>query len=226
MSTNHYLSRLFGASPVKPLQKHMATVMDCADHLIPFLEAVVKGDWDEAGKRRARVVELENEADDLKRELRMHLPNSFFMPVARADLLDLLAVQDRVANKAKDITGLITGRQMQFPESTGTDLLRFAERSIETARQAQKTVNELDELYETSFGGAEANIVKDMIKELDRLENETDRVEIDVRASLFKIERDLHPVDVMFMYKTIDWIGDLADWSQRIGTRLQLLMAR
>jgi predicted phosphate transport protein (TIGR00153 family) len=204
----------------------MATVMDCADQLIPFLEAVVKGDWDEATKLRARIVELENEADDLKRDLRMHLPKSFFMPVARADLLDLLAVQDRVANKAKDITGLITGRQMQFPESTGTDLLRFAERSIETARQAQKTVDELDELYETSFGGAEAGIVQEMIKELDRLENETDRVEIDVRASLFKIERDLHPVDVMFMYKTIDWIGDLADWSQRVGTRLQLLMAR
>lgn len=226
MSSNHYLSRLFGASPVKPLQQHMATVMACAEELVSFLQAVVEADWDKATASRARIVELENEADEIKRDLRTHLPNSFFMPVARADLLDLLAVQDRVANKSKDIAGLIIGRRMTFPESTGVDLLRFVERSIETARQAHKTVNELDELYETSFGGAEADIVRGMIEELDRLENETDRVEIDVRAALFKIERDLHPVDVMFMYKTIDWIGDLADWSQRIGNRLQLLMAR
>jgi len=226
MSGNHYISRLFGASPVRPLQEHMDTVMECVEKLRPFLEAVIRRDWQEASHLQQLISKLENQADDLKRELRMNLPSNFFMPVARGDLLDLLTVQDRVANKAKDIAGLIIGRRMEFPENTGVDLLRFAERSVETARQAHKTVHELDELFETSFAGAEADIVKEMIQELDRLENESDRIEVDVRADLFSIEKQLDPVDVMFMYKTIDGIGDLADWAQRIGNRLQLLMAR
>jgi uncharacterized protein Yka (UPF0111/DUF47 family) len=31
---------------------------------------------------------------------------------------------------------------------------------------------------------------------------------------------------VMFMYNIIDWIGELADCAQRVGSRLQILLAR
>ncbi|MFP5507036.1 MAG: DUF47 family protein, partial [Gammaproteobacteria bacterium] len=47
-----------------------------------------------------------------------------------------------------------------------------------------------------------------------------------VRAELFKRETELPPVDVMFLYRVIDWIGDLADLSQRVGSRLELMLAR
>jgi uncharacterized protein Yka (UPF0111/DUF47 family) len=30
----------------------------------------------------------------------------------------------------------------------------------------------------------------------------------------------------MFLYKIIDWIGDLADRAQQVGSRLELLLAR
>jgi hypothetical protein len=30
----------------------------------------------------------------------------------------------------------------------------------------------------------------------------------------------------MFLYKVINWIGDLADRAQQVGARLQLLLAR
>ena len=65
-----------------------------------------------------------------------------------------------------------------------------------------------------------------MIKELDAIESDTDKIEVKVRAALFKIEDDLPPVQVMFLYRTIDWIGELADLSQRVGSRLELLLAR
>jgi hypothetical protein len=65
-----------------------------------------------------------------------------------------------------------------------------------------------------------------LIEELDALEKKSDGLEITIRASLFKLEAELPPVDVMFLYKVIDWIGDLADRSQTVGSRLQLLLAR
>jgi uncharacterized protein Yka (UPF0111/DUF47 family) len=51
-------------------------------------------------------------------------------------------------------------------------------------------------------------------------------LEREIRAQLFTIERDLQPVDVMFLYRVIDWIGDLADRAQKVGSRLQILIAR
>ena len=40
------------------------------------------------------------------------------------------------------------------------------------------------------------------------------------------LEVELPPVDVIFLYQIIDWVGDLADRAQRVGSRLQLLVAR
>ena len=135
-------------------------------------------------------------------------------------------MQDKIANKAKDIAGLITGRKMTFPDTINEKLIEFVRRSIDASKQAQVAINELDELVETGFGGKEVKLVESMIKKLDEIEADTDRIQIKVRAELFKKEKDLPAVDVMFMYKVIEWIGDLGDLSQRVGSRLELMLAR
>lgn len=42
------ISSLFGSSPVKPLQTHMASVQECIVELVPFFQAVIQEDWKEA----------------------------------------------------------------------------------------------------------------------------------------------------------------------------------
>ena len=220
------ISNMFGASPVRPLQQHMERVQECTAQLAPFFEAVLKQDWAEVKKQQQEITRLENQADDLKRELRLKLPNSLFMAVSRRDLLEVLTMQDKIANKAKDIAGLITGRQIVFPENIGPLIKSFIERSIDASAQAQKAINELDELVETGFSGNEVNLVTSMIKTLDEIEGDTDDIQVQVRSELFAIEKELNPIDVMFLYRIIDWIGDLGDLSQRVGSRLELMLAR
>ena len=220
------ISSLFGASPVRPLQTHMGRVESCVELLIPFFEAVLKGDWDRATALQKQISELEREADVLKRDLRLHLPKSLFMPVSRRDLLEVLTMQDKIANRAKDIAGIVTGRRMEFPEPIGTLVLNFVKRSVDAARQAQTAINELDELVETGFRGNEVEMVESMIKHLDEIESDTDKLQVEIRAEVFKREAEMPPVNVMFLYKVIDGIGDLADRAQRVGSRLELMLAR
>ena len=220
------ISNMFGASPFRPLQKHMESVQTCISQLNPFFDAVLAQNWEEVAKQQQEITRLENRADDLKRELRMKLPNSLFMAVSRRDLLEVLSMQDKIANKAKDVAGLITGRQMVFPETMGPLLKTFIQRSIEASAQAQKAINELDELVETGFSGSEVSLVTAMVTTLDKIESETDEIQVRVRAELFALETELNPVDVMFLYRIIDWIGDLGDLSQRVGSRLELMLAR
>ncbi len=221
-----FLSNLFGRSPVSPLQQHMAKVQACLEVLHPFFVAVFAGDWDSATKHRAEVTERENEADKLKKQLRLHLPTGLFMPVERRDVLELLLTQDKLANKAKDISGLILGRKMIFPEALHEPLMEFLQRNLEAARQAQVAINELDELVETGFGSMEIKRVEDMLITLNKIEDDTDDLQITIRAALLEKERELPPVDVMFMYKIIEWIGDLADLAQRVGSRLEIMLAK
>lgn len=226
MQTRNPLLSIFGSSPVKPLQQHMVKVMETVAPLNTLVEAVLAHDMDRVAAIQEEIARHEDEADDLKHELRLHLPRSLFMPVERRDVLEVLNTQDRIANRAKDIAGLIRGRRMTIPESIAEDFAEFVSRGVDACAQAHRIIDELDELVETGFGGVEVDRVQKMIKELDRIEKDTDVIQIRIRSKLFEVERDLPPIDVMFLYRIIDWTGDLGDRAQRVGSRLQIMLAK
>ncbi|MDE1461958.1 TIGR00153 family protein [Spartinivicinus poritis] len=226
MPAKNLLSSMFGRSPIGPIQQHIAKVHECATQLVPFINAAMSDNWEEAAKIQADIANLEGEADVLKKEIRLSLPKSLFLPVPRTDLLDIITVQDKVANRAKDIAGLMLGRQMSIPAELQPEFKDYIARSVDTSAQALKAMSELDELVETGFSGREVDIVEKMIEDLDAIESDTDKIQVAIRAKLFQLEKQLPPVDVMFLYKIIDWIGDLADRASRVGSHLQLLLAR
>ncbi|MCK5394339.1 MAG: TIGR00153 family protein [Gammaproteobacteria bacterium] len=226
MAKGGYMGGIFGSSPVSPLQEHMSKVYACATELIPLFNAVINEDWDEVAHLQQKISDYEKDADILKKELRLNLPKGLFMPVSRQDLLEVLLMQDRIANTAKDIAGTIVGRHMILPEIIHEDYIRFVERCVAACKQARKAINELDELVATGFSGQEIHIVTEMITKLDNIESDTDNLQSAIRLQIFEIENELPPIEVMFLYKIIEKTGEIADKSQGVGSRLQLMLAR
>lgn len=220
-----YFARIFGSSPIAPLQHHMEEVVDCVEILPELFRASAAGDLPRMEDAQRQIVNHEHEADRLKKEIRAHLPHDLFMPWDRRDFLELLRAQDRIANKGKDIAGLMLGRRMQWPEELVEPTLELLDGAVEAARQASASVKELEELVEAGFRGFEMETVEKLLDRLDDLEAETDRMQIEVRARLFEHERELYPVDVMFLYQVIQAIGTLADRAQQTGGRFQILLA-
>jgi len=218
--------QMFGQSPIRPLQSHMEKAYECTKRLDDFFKAVMPGDWALAAQKQQEIARLEHEADQIKKELRLHLPKSLFLPVPRGDLLQMLTLQDHLPNKAKDIAGLVLGRQMHFPAEIAQLFLNLLKRCLDAAAQARQAIGELDELLETGFRGNEVKIVEAMIAELDKIEHATDDMQVEIRQQIFKLEKTLPPVDVIFLYKVLEWTGDLADISHNIGEQFCLLLAR
>ncbi|SEP57832.1 hypothetical protein SAMN05421693_101107 [Ectothiorhodospira magna] len=225
MPPKSYFFDLFGKSPVRPLQLHAEKVQTCVAELPGFMAAVFAQDWAQAEARRNRIAELEHEADLLKKDLRRHLPKGMMLAMSRRDVLEALTIQDGIANTTKDIAGLILGRRMLFPDVLHPLLHDFITRCTEATTQASRAVHELEDLVETGFRGHEVDVMESLLNELDAIEHDTDRIQVKVRAELFAMERTLPPVDVIFMYRIIDEIGDLANLSQRVGSRLRLMLA-
>ncbi|MFI8481938.1 TIGR00153 family protein [Pseudomonas sp. NPDC078700] len=225
MPINPFVS-LFGRSPIGPMQQHIAKAHECAANLVPFFEAVMAEDWDKVEQVQQEMARLENEADKLKKSVRLHLPKNLFLPVPRSDLLELLSVQDKIANRAKDIAGLMLGRRMTIAATLQPEMRIYVRRCVDASAQALKAMKELDSLLEAGFGGREATLVESMVMELEEIERETDVMQVSVRRALFKLEKDLPAVDVMFLYKVIEWLGDVADRAERVGNRLEQLLAR
>lgn len=218
--------KLFGKSPFRPLFQHMETSYLCVTQLQEFFVSTQASDWAKAAEVQQQINILEHKADDLKRSLRLNLPRDLFMPVARTDILWLVAEQDLLANESKHIAGLVMGRKMQIPEAIKEQYFQFLARSIDAARQAFKAIRELNDLYDAGFSGREVEIIRDMIEELHHIEHDTDEMQIKLRATLFAHETEIPPVEVIFLYKLIEWTGRLADIAQRIGDRLQISITR
>jgi len=226
MTLGNSISNIFGVSPIKPLQNHMAEVINCVSKLEDFLNTAFDDDWDKAATVFDAISANEQSADDLKKQFRMHMPKSLFMPVSRGDLLSILTQQDHIANLTKDICGIILGRQMAIPKALRSDFIGFADSSVETCKKAHGAINELDELLETGFAGSEVKFVQKLIRELAAQEQKVDKKELKLRKKLFNLEAELPPVNVMFMYNIIDQVGALADTAEQIGNQVELLLAK
>lgn len=75
MPTNPFIS-LFGRSPIGPMQQHIAKAHECAAGLLPFFRAVIAEDWAQVEQVQQDMVRLEQEADRLKKNVRMHCPRA------------------------------------------------------------------------------------------------------------------------------------------------------
>ena len=218
------IGSLFGQSPIRPMQQHMKAAVACANEVLPFVEAMVAGDTAAMAERREAIVRLEHEADQIKHEIRSHLPKRLLMAVERRDMLEILDAQDSIADVAQDIAELADMRGMTTPEGLGEPLLDLVRRVIATCDQAARIIDQLDELVETGFGPREVGRVEEMIGELNRLETETDELAEAVLRKLFAMEDELG-VGTVFWYQLVSWIGDMADYAERVGNRLRLLIA-
>ncbi len=225
-ATTNPLANLFGKSPFKPLQSHMSAAVACASEIPPLFDALSAGDQERVKSIKDLIFEREEEADKIKNEMRSHLPKSLFMPVDRRDLLEVLQMQDSIADTAQDIAGLLVERQMEVPEFLQEPLKEFTRRCVDACREAEKIIGEMDELLEMGFRGREASRVESMVGDLNRIEDDTDIQGLELTRTLFKHEDEIKPVSVMFWYQLIQWIGDLADYSEKVGDRLRLLIAR
>ena len=224
---SNYFSKIFGSSPVDPLQSHMEICHKAVRELVALVGAADEGDWETAATCLSNISLIEHEADNLKQSIRRQLSKQNVMrQVRRQDLLDLVYAQDQIANLAKETGRLIVWRKTKFPEGLYESFTDLLDCTSAASKKARKSIRELDELFETSFRGAEAERVESMISEIDEIESNADRLERQARNAVMAVETELSPVDAVFLYKAIELVGEIADMAERVGRRLENLLAR
>lgn len=216
------LLKLFGKSPFAPLQIHMEKVALCVAELEALFKAFFAGDSKTVARLASAISDNEHEADQTKNYIRNHLTKGVFFLMDRSDLLAILALQDSIADKAEDIGFLLTMRAL--PLTFQEDFFPFLEKNLQALQETFKIMQELDELLETSFGGNEAEKVKQMTEKVARLEHEADILE----AALFKRlynEGDAMPHTVFHLWRKIfEEVGSLADLAEKLADRIRMLL--
>ncbi len=204
----------------------MEFVLKSVIDLRSFFDALLQNDAQRMEQARQAVVTSETEADVIKNKIRNHLPNSLFLPIDRRDLLDVLDMQDSIADTAEDIVTLLTLRRMSLPDKMNPSLREYVKLVTESVEMAHEVSKEFESVMESGFGRHQTERILEMIERVGAKETLTDEIGIELTKQLFEVEAQLNPPDVIFWYDIFQEIGDLADYAEKMGNRLRLLLAK
>ena len=221
----HSIFDLFAKSPFGSTQAHLKKAVACAQQLHPLFEAVLSEDEAEIQQVTDLINQLEHETDQIKNEIRDRLPKSLLLPVDRRDLLELIHMQDSIADSTQEVAGMLALKKLRLPESLKPDAMHLIEEILVTCDMAYAIGSEIDELAESSFGGPEAEKVLEMINQLDDAESKSDVIGVRLARQLFALEDQMMPVDIMLWYQIFYTAGQVANYAERMGNRLRLLIA-
>lgn len=219
------ISSVFAKSPFKPLRNHMDKVVESVTPLEDFFNFLFVEDFLKLEKIKDQIIEAEDAADSIKNEVRNHLPQNIFMPINRRDLLEILDMQDSIADVSQDIAVLLDQRKMKLNKELHEDVIDFVKKSQTVCYLTRDLIHEFGYLIDSGFGLNETKKMFKMIDNISFLETEADRLEDALVERLYRIEKDMNPVDVMFWYKVFELVGDVADYSKKTSNRLRLTIA-
>lgn len=212
---------VFGRSPFVPLQMHMEKVVDCVDQIPIIIQAYRQGDSKEVQSIAENVSKLEHQADQIKHEIRNSLPRGLFMPVNRAKLLKILALQDGIANRAENAAVLLTFKQAKTVDGLDAAFDIFMGKCLETFGLVRNIIELMDELLETGFGGVEAHKVHELIDGVSLKEHEADVSQKALLRLLLAHEDDISYGDFFLWTRVIQQISSIADRSDKLAATVR-----
>jgi len=201
----------------------MEKVAECVAKIGDLIGVLERGDQEEISAIAEQVSQLEHSADLTKNDIRNNLPKGLFLPIDRGHLLDLLAIQDAIADKAEDIAMLLTFRPLSAPEAFRGQFADFLSKSLESFEAVHRIMQEMDELLASSFGGNEAKRIRSMVDDVAYLEHETDLLQHKLLKTLFS--QDGIPASVFYLWQSLfREIGAISDLSEKLANRVRMTL--
>ena len=218
------IGRLFGKSPFFPLQTHMKKVSGCIKKLTEIFEKLQAKSLKDLETLVSELSTLEHEADLTKNDIRNHLPKSLFLPISHSHFLEILSIQDSIADKAEDIGNLLTLYPMEHFGSFCSNFYTLFQKNIEAFWDARNIIKELHDLLETTFGGMEAEKVKTIIEQTSYIEYEADKMKHHLMKEFFASAKDV-PTPVFYLYiRLIEEINKISHISERLANRIRMIL--
>ncbi|MCH9626764.1 MAG: hypothetical protein S4CHLAM2_03920 [Chlamydiales bacterium] len=218
------LARLFGRSPFDPLQIHMEKVAACVRQMLVLFEALAKKDYALVGELAKTISKLEHEADLTKNEIRNNLPTGLFLPIARGSLLEILALQDNIADRMEDTALLLTFKDLEILPAFEKEFHAFLAKNLETFDGVYLIIKEMGQLLESSFGGKEAEKVRAMVEQVAFLEHECDVVQRDLLKKMFQESDSMSNPTFFLWMKVIQELASLSDESEKLANRVRMIL--
>ena len=217
---------LFGKSPFGSLAQHAEAGRTTVELTTPLIEAFLAGERESTLELYQRISKLEHKADNIKNDIRDHLPKSMMMPVDRGDVLMFLREQDHIADRAEDLGVLLTMRDTGAPKGMHAPVLALTEACNATAQAWFKVAAALPTLEGASFAGTEVERMMEQVKTISNLEWEADKRQAEATKIMFDHEPEIGAVSVVLWMNIFRALGSMADHAENTADLLRVMLAK
>jgi predicted phosphate transport protein (TIGR00153 family) len=215
---------MFMTSPFEGLQEHAEKVKECAWAFQQAIECHIADKCQTFEEFRQEVIQLEREADAIKRRIRGHIPKGTLMPVYNFLLFRYLREQDQVIDAVEDALDWISFRsEPGIPAELEKEIVILADAVIDPIEELSKMVAEARKYFK-NFSEEQRVIIKNIIRTLRQQEHEADKAEDAVKQKVLNMNIDA--VTVFHMVRLAEIIGSIADYAENAGDMMRAMIAR
>jgi predicted phosphate transport protein (TIGR00153 family) len=215
---------MFMTSPFEGLQEHAEKVKECAWAFQQAIECHLADKCQTFEEFRQEVIQLEREADAIKRRIRGHIPKGTLMPVYNFLLFRYLREQDQVIDAVEDALDWISFRsEPGIPAELEKEFVILADAVIDPIEELSKMVAEARKYFK-NYSEEQRVIIKNIIRTLRQQEHEADKAEDAVKQKVLNMNIDA--VTVFHMVRLAEIIGSIADYAENAGDMMRAMIAR
>lgn len=216
---------LFGRSAFGPLHEQAIKVNRCVQKIPALLDAWENDDRERIRRVSAEIRELENQADDIKDEMRASLSTSIFGAMTNVEVRLAIKRLDSVADRCVAASKLLEVRRTICPAPAHR---HFRELGAEVSRLGEALQRITGAMYEAETAGsdpARAQNVTALLEEVEAREERTDQISHTLFQTLFDNERSSDPISVIMVFHIAQELERIADESENAADVLQRLAA-
>ena len=147
----------------------------CTQELVAFLER-----FDDLGDRARKVKDLEHVGDELTHEAIERMNKTFITPIDREDIHELVVRVDDILDLVDTAVDRIVLFKIEKPIPPARELAACLVRSTALIRDMMPLLRNMKD----------ADVVRQKVREVHRIESEADRIERQALASLFENGED------------------------------------
>lgn len=215
---------LFMTSPFDGLQEHAEKVKEVAWAFQQAMECYVITRCTTFEDLRNEVIDLEREADSIKRRIRGHIPKGTLMVVDKFQLFRYLREQDSVLDAVEDAMDWISYKpEPGVPEDIQQDFFLLVDATIEPIEELARMVREARKYFD-GYSNKQRDVVKEIIRTLRRMEHDADKLEDTLKRKVFTKVED--PISVFHLVRLAEIIGYIANHAQNAGDMMRAMIAK
>lgn len=175
----------------------------------------LESEMDKFEERRIAIGELENKADDLRRNIESQLYGHSLIPEQRGDVLGLLEHMDNIIDTAKETITQFSIETPEIPAEFNKDFLELSEISAQTCESLV--------LAARAFF-RDVKVAKDHLHKVHFYEKEGDKTADRLKRRIFKLDIDLsRKFHLRYFAHQVDKLSDLAE---EVADRLAIIVIK